>query len=92
MVRHWKRDWTESPVCHSRKVLKLGREAAKGLAHLHSLEIIHRDIQPANIWVTSSGHAKLMEFGAASDALSELDEGETDELAEIYRQEHSGQL
>lgn len=52
---------------------KLVREAAMALAHLHSLDIVLRDIQPANIWITAAGHAKLMEFGAARDALSYLD-------------------
>lgn len=54
-------------ACH------LAREIALGLAHLHSLDIVHRDVQPSNIWVTADGHAKLMEFGAARDALSYLD-------------------
>lgn len=54
-------------ACH------LAREVALGLAHLHSLDIVHRNIEPANIWVTADTHAKLMEFGAARDALSFLD-------------------
>lgn len=51
----------------------LVREAALGLAHLHSLEIIHRDVQPGTLWVTSDQHCKLMEFGTARDALAFLD-------------------
>lgn len=51
----------------------VAREAALGLAHLHSLEIIHRDVQPGTLWITCDNHCKLMEFGAACDALSFLD-------------------
>lgn len=52
---------------------RLIREAALGLEHLHSLEIVHRDIQPANLWITGDGHVKLMNFSTARDALAELD-------------------
>lgn len=49
------------------------RQAAEGLEHLHSLGIVHRDIQPGNLWITPSGSVKIMEFGAARDALDYLD-------------------
>lgn len=58
--------------------LIIARDVARGLGHLHSLEIIHRDVQPANIWVTPDGRAKLMEFSAARDALSPLDVAASD--------------
>ena len=47
--------------------------AALGLAHLHDLDVIHRNLEPANVWVTREGWAKLMEFSAARDALAHLD-------------------
>lgn len=48
-------------------------QAAFGLDYLHSQEIVHRDICPANLWVTTSEIVKIMEFGAARDALAYLD-------------------
>ena len=48
-------------------------QAASGLAYLHSQDIIHRDICPMNLWVTTHDFVKIMEFGAARDALSFLD-------------------
>ena len=52
---------------------RLIQQAARGLAYIHSQEIIHRDIRPANLWVSETGVVKIMEFGAARDALSFLD-------------------
>lgn len=52
---------------------QLIQQAARGLAYLHSLEIVHRDICPANLWISDQGNVRIMEFGAARDALSFID-------------------
>jgi serine/threonine-protein kinase len=52
---------------------RLIRDVARGLAHLHANEVIHRDVRPANIWITERGAPKVMEFGAAVDALAYID-------------------
>jgi len=52
---------------------RLLSQAALGLDYLHSQEVIHRDICPANLWITNSGIVKILDFGAARDALSHLD-------------------
>lgn len=52
---------------------QLIQQAALGLGYLHTQLIIHRDICPANLWVTEHGLVKIMEFGAARDAMSYLD-------------------
>ena len=61
---------------------QLIQQAALGLAHLHSQEIVHRDICPAHLWVTDQGVVKIMDFGAARDALSFVDslDGNEDNL------------
>lgn len=61
---------------------QLIHQAALGLAYLHSQEIIHRDICPENLWVSDQGVVKIMEFGAARDALSFVDslDGDGDDL------------
>ncbi len=61
---------------------ELIQQAARGLAYLHSEDVVHRDICPANLWITTHGLVKILEFGAARDALSFLDslEGDEEEL------------
>ncbi|HEU5060770.1 MAG TPA: serine/threonine-protein kinase [Kofleriaceae bacterium] len=68
-----------------RLVISLVAQAAEGLHHAHSLrgadgdseQLVHRDVNPRNIFVTSAGVAKVLDFGIVKvrGALSQTSTG-----------------
>jgi predicted RNA-binding Zn-ribbon protein involved in translation (DUF1610 family) len=61
------------------EALRIGREVAEGLRAAQHLNLIHRDVKPANILFTEIGTAKVVDFGLALFA-----NRETDQTGEIW--------
>jgi serine/threonine protein kinase len=55
------------------ELLRIGHEIAEGLAAIHELGLIHRDIKPGNIWLEGdSGRVKILDFGLARAARGDV--------------------
>ncbi|MBP1924871.1 serine/threonine-protein kinase [Sedimentibacter acidaminivorans] len=52
------------------ETIRISRQIAEALKHAHSNKIVHRDIKPHNILLTSDGTVKVADFGIARASTS----------------------
>jgi len=55
----------EAGVIPPHDAIHMARDVAAALAHAHSAGVIHRDLNPRNVFVDEEGHAKVLDFGLA---------------------------
>jgi serine/threonine protein kinase len=62
LSERWKRSDRRLPL---REVLRVADAVLDALAAAHDKSIVHRDVKPANIFLTTSGEVKILDFGIA---------------------------
>jgi eukaryotic-like serine/threonine-protein kinase len=58
-------EWCDSRSLSVNERIGLFREVLAAVVHAHERFILHQDLKPANILVTSQGRVKLLDFGVA---------------------------
>lgn len=66
-LQHWL-NRADRVIC-PHEAIAIFRQAVRGVAHIHSNFVIHRDLKPPNILISADGSVKIGDFGLATGAI-----------------------
>jgi serine/threonine protein kinase len=64
----WTRGASRDAALDLRLLAGLLQQACEGLDHAHERRLVHRDVSPSNLFVTTDGVCKVLDFGIAKAA------------------------
>ena len=70
-LRNWLKQFPDKKASYTES-LKVCQQVAEALDFAHSKKIIHRDIKPGNIMISSEGEVKVLDFGLAAEVRSSM--------------------
>ncbi|MCB1674296.1 MAG: bifunctional protein-serine/threonine kinase/phosphatase [Pseudomonadales bacterium] len=62
-LRTWRKQHPDAPV---QTIINFAKPAIRALRALHRRETLHQDVKPDNLFLTTSGQLKLIDFGSAT--------------------------
>ena len=61
--------WECLPATDKRHLrMEWAKQIVEGMMHIHSRGVIHRDLNPWNVFINSANHAKIGDFGLSTEA------------------------